>query len=430
MKVYKAASLRGTVNLPGDKSISHRAALLAAMADGESRITNFASSEDCSATLKCVGELGVPVERRDAEVLVFGVGKNGFRKPANALDCQNSGTTMRLMSGILSGQAFDSVLDGDESLRKRPMKRVIGPLGRMGAVIDSNDGRAPLTINGRRPLKSIDLKLEIASAQLKSCVLLAGLNANGTTTVLEPVATRDHTERMLEYFGVQLGRERVSDGIRISVSGGERLTARHISVPGDVSSAAFFLTAAAFCKGSEITMPNVGINPTRSAVLDALQRFGADITISDRREVCGEPTATLSVNGGRRRISERVILKGELIPNLIDELPILAVAGTQLEHGLEIRDAGELRHKESDRIAAVAENLRRMGARIKEFEDGMLVEKSDLKGSTIDSFSDHRIAMAFAIAGLFADGETEIDGAECASVSFPEFFEILERLVN
>lgn len=430
MKVYKAASLRGTVNLPGDKSISHRAAMLAAMADGESRITNFASSEDCSATLKCVGELGVLVERRDAEVLVFGVGKNGFRKPAIALDCQNSGTTMRLMSGILAGQAFDSVLDGDESLRKRPMKRVIGPLGQMGAVIDSNDGRAPLTIHGRRPLQSIDLKLEIASAQLKSCVLLAGLNANGTTTVLEPVATRDHTERMLEYFGVQLGRELVSDGIRISISGDERLTARHISVPGDVSSAAFFLTAAAFCEGSAITMPNVGINPTRSAVLDALQRFGADIAVSDRREVCGEPTATLSLNGGRRRIGERVVLKGELIPNLIDELPILAVAGTQLEHGLEIRDAGELRHKESDRIAAVAENLRRMGARIEEFEDGMLVERSHLKGSLIESFGDHRIAMAFAVAGLFADGETEIDGAECAAVSFPEFFELLGRIAE
>ena len=426
VKITNKSRIEGIVRLPGDKSISHRAAMFAAIAEGTSRIGNFASSADCASTLQCIGKLGVRIERGGPNVIIHGVGKNGLQKPGFEMDCGNSGTTMRLLSGILAGQSFNSSLIGDESLSRRPMKRIIGPLSEMGAAINAVDGHAPLLIEGKNPLKSIVFELPVASAQLKSCVLLAGLNADGETVVIESVPTRDHTERMLRGFGVEVSEEIGPSGTRISVSGSSKLRATDIQVPGDVSSAAFFLVAAASLPGSRIVMPGVGLNPTRTGIIDVLRRFGASIEIGDETVSGGEPIGTLTVGGksGGLGASDNKI-SGPIVANLIDEVPILAVFGTQIDGGIEIRDAGELRIKESDRIAAVTANLRKMGAVIHEFEDGLRVERSSLNGARVDSYGDHRIAMAFAVAGLFARGETEILGAECAAVSFPEFFDVL-----
>lgn len=430
MKTNKAAGVRGEVVLPGDKSISHRAAILSALSDGEAAVTNFGSSADCAATVDCLRDLGVRIDRNGSELRVHGVGKYGLTRPEAELNCENSGTTMRLMSGVLAGQAFDSVLVGDESLQKRPMRRVMDPLNRMGAIVEGRDGCAPLRISGRNPLKAIDHEPAAASAQLKSCVLLAGLNAHGETSVLEKTPTRDHTERMLRWLGVDVRSEAADGGVRISVSGDSRLTARDISVPSDLSSAAFFVVAAGFLDGSNLAMPGVGMNGSRMAVIDVLKRIGVDIEIANKREVCNEPIADITVRGrGSISSAGSNLLSGGVIANLIDEIPILAIAGTQLDGGLEIRNAGELRIKESDRIAAIVENLRRMDANVEEFEDGFRVERSRLKGAKVDSFGDHRIAMAFAVAGLFADGETEIAGAESAAVSFPTFFEELAKII-
>lgn len=405
--------------------------MLAAIADGTSRISNFAASEDCASTLGCLSGLGVVVRREGDRVEIDGRGKHGLREPSADLDCGNSGTTMRLLSGILAGQPFASTLTGDGSLSRRPMKRVIDPLSRMGAMVEATDGHAPLAIRGKSPLESIRFRPPVASAQLKSCVLLAGLFAEGETAVVEGVPTRDHTERMLHGFGVDVRVEATPDGKAISVSGDARLTARDITVPCDISSAAFFLVAASCLEGSRLEMPQVGLNPTRTGVIDVLGRLGADIEITGRTESGGEPIGSLIVKhlagppaaGGN-------LIAGDMVANVIDEVPILAVFGTQVDGGIEIRDAGELRVKESDRIAAVAENLRRMGADVEEFEDGLRVGRSRLKGATIDSFGDHRIAMAFAVAGLLAEGETEIRGAECAAVSFPGFFDVLSSVID
>lgn len=431
MNVLPAKSLRGNVSLPGDKSISHRAAMFSAIAAGTSEIENFAASEDCSSTLKCLGELGVGYERSSTRLTVHGKGKNGLKAPNVPLDCGNSGTTMRLISGILAGQPFETTLIGDESLSSRPMRRVIGPLTEMGATIESVDGHAPLVINGTGNLKAIDYILPVASAQIKSCVLLAGLYAGGETTVTEAVRTRDHTERMLRNLGASVIETDHENGKKITVSGNSQLTGGPIQVPSDVSASAFFAVAAACLKDSHIMMQNVGLNPTRSGFLEVLRGLGAKIEISDTRDAAGEPVGTIEVFGSGELGStpETRVIKGEIIANIIDEIPILAVFGTQIPGGIEIRDAGELRVKESDRIASVVENLRRMGADVTEFDDGLRVGRSDLKGAEIDSFGDHRIAMAFAVAGLFASGETSIIGAECAAVSFPGFFETLESIV-
>ncbi len=433
MKIRRASFLSGSIDLPGDKSISHRAAMIAALADGNTRIDNFATSADCASTLECVKALGVDVQRDGNTVMIKGSGKNGLSQPDRPLDCGNSGTTMRLLAGVLAGQTFESVLIGDESLQKRPMKRVIEPLAKMGAEIRSNDGTAPLMILGRTPLKAIEYQPPVASAQIKSCVLLAGLNSDGVTTVNEPVATRDHTERMLRWFGVEVAIDQVSGSNKIAVSGTSVLTAKHINIPADISSAAFFMVAAACLEGSDITMANVGINPSRRAIFDVLAGLGADVELLDEAEKSNEPVATIRVRGGLRTAAaanDTPILRGEIIANLIDEIPILAILGTQLDNGLEIRDAAELRVKESDRISAVVENLKRMGAAVSEFPDGFRVERTQLKGAQIDSFGDHRIAMAFAIAGLMADGETEIIGSESADISFPGFFETLTSVVK
>ncbi len=428
MIIQPARILRGLIELPGDKSISHRSAIFSAMADGETRISNFATSADCASTILCLQKIGVGIVRHGPEIIVKGVGKNGFTKPLTELDCGNSGTTMRLLAGVLAGQNFDSVLTGDESLSKRPMKRVIGPLQSMGAEIDAAENHAPLRIRGKL-LKSMTHELKVASAQIKSCLLLAGLNADGETSVIENTQTRDHSERMLRWLGCDIREEDFEGGKKLTVSGTATLTARDINVPADISSAAFFLVAAACLPGSEIVLPNVGINSSRRAIIDVLQRFGAEITISDEREVCNEPIATIIVRSGLQPTSAANLVNGRIIANLIDEIPILAILGTQLENGLEIRDAAELRVKESDRISAVVENLKRMKADVEEFPDGFRIGRSQLHGAVVDSFGDHRIAMAFAVAGLFAEGETEINGADCAAVSFPGFFDTLESLL-
>lgn len=430
MKIKPANKLIGTINLPGDKSISHRAAMFSSIAKGATRIENFATSADCASTLSCFEQLGVRVERDGDTVVVHGNGKTGLVGSNKPLDCGNSGTTMRLISGILAGQSFDSVLIGDESLSGRPMRRVIEPLSLMNARIASEDNHAPLTITGRNPLTAIAFEPKVASAQVKSCVLLAGLNADGRTSVLETTPTRDHTERMLGWFGVEVRAEETEKGRWLSVSGDAELVARDLKVPSDVSSAAFFLVAAAALEGSELFLPNVGLNPTRNAIVGVLKDFGADIDIENEREIANEPVADLRVRGGLKQDGKPKLLKGKVIANLIDEIPILAVLGTRLEGGLEIREASELRVKESDRIATVVTNLRKMGATVEEFEDGMRIEKSDLKGASLESYHDHRIAMAFAVAGLFADGETDIAGAEFAAVSFPAFFDILASVAQ
>ncbi|HWS86813.1 MAG TPA: 3-phosphoshikimate 1-carboxyvinyltransferase [Pyrinomonadaceae bacterium] len=446
MRIRPAERLRGRARVPGDKSVSHRAAMLAALAHGKTTIENFSSSADCSSTLEVLRRLGVVVERDGATVRVEGAGADGggpqFRQPAAELDCGNSGTTMRLMAGVLAAQPFASTLTGDESLSGRPMRRVMEPLERMGAKLSAVDGHAPLKVEGRRPLRAIRYEMPVASAQVKSCVLLAGLGAEGRTEVVEPAArTRDHTERMLRWFGVEVGTEELSeeseDGGRVlvSVEGGSRLRARDLVVPGDISSAAFPLAAAALLKGSELELEGVGLNPTRAAVLDTLRGLGVGLTVEDERETSNEPTGLIRVRstGAPKPSAEGAnVIRGGTVAQLIDELPVLAVVGTAVEGGLEIRDARELRVKESDRIATTVANLRAMGADVEEFEDGLRVEGPvRLRGARLQSYGDHRIAMAFAVAALAARGETEIEGAEeCVRVSFPEFFPLLESLTE
>lgn len=440
MKINSADFLEGTIQLPGDKSISHRSAIFAALADGETRIENFASSADCASTLDCLRKLGVEINKDGSTVYIKGVGKDGFTAPIEPLDCGNSGTTMRLLAGVLAGQKFDSVLIGDESLSKRPMRRVIAPLELMGAKIEAEDNHAPLKISGVNPLQAILYVLPVASAQVKSCVLLAGLNAGGKSRVQSPESrvknptSRNHTELMLKYLGAEIEEKFIEteSGFveEISINSDSRLTAKDLIVPSDISSAAFFIVAAACLENSNIVLENVGLNPTRTAILEVLRNFGADIEILNQREVCNEIIGDISVRGHGKLLpkNDSNLVSGDIIANLIDEIPILAVFGTQMKNGLEIRNAEELRVKESDRIAAVVENLRRMNAKVEEFADGFRVEKSDLKGAIVDSFGDHRIAMAFSIAALYASGETEIVGAEHAGISFPEFYETLSTL--
>ncbi len=449
MKIIPARRLRGRVNVPGDKSITHRAALLAALARGRSRITNFSSSADCASTLHCLAQLGVAVEREGSVVRVEGAGAaegggTTFRVPSVALDCGNSGTTMRLLAGVLAGQPFTSTLTGDASLSSRPMRRVTGPVELMGARVKTEEGHAPLVVEGRQPLTAIDYETPVASAQVKSCVLLAGLFAEGRTRVTEAHAlTRDHTERMLRWFGahIETGHATRDDGATVhvaSVEGMRGFAARDFHVPGDISSAAFLTAAAALLPGSELLIEGVGLNPTRTRFLDTLIMLGADARVEDEHDVCNEPVGTLRVRGARDeaepldRGKPALPLRGPDIAQLIDELPVLAVVGTQIEGGLEIREAGELRVKESDRIRTTVENLRAMGAEVEEYEDGLKVHgRARLRGARLDAHGDHRIAMAFAVAALLADGETEIVGAEeCVAVSFPEFFHLLESVTE
>lgn len=430
--------------MPGDKSISHRAAIIAAVAapGGRSHLTNYATSADCAATLACLRQLGVSIERAGNDVLVEGAGTELSHAPIVPLDCGNSGTTMRLLAGVLAGQPFASTMTGDASLCSRPMKRIIEPLEMMGARISSADGRAPLRIEGRRPLAPITYVMPVASAQVKSCLLLAGLNADGRTAVMDQSGvTRDHTERLFDWFGIEVNTapgvvEKIVAPI-VSLTGPAYPSARDCAIPGDISSAAFFIAAAAMLPGSELMINGIGLNPRRAAILEVLRTLGADVRVLETYEQCNEESGDVRVRGTNelRAIDETgkhvSVLDGLLIPMLIDELPLLAVVGTQIEGGLEIRDAAELRVKETDRIGAMVANLRAMGAEVEEYADGLRVAgRRPLRGARLESFGDHRIAMACAVAALLAEGESELAGAEAVAVSFPEFFAMLETIVE
>jgi 3-phosphoshikimate 1-carboxyvinyltransferase len=430
--IEPAKTVRGAVEPPGDKSISHRYGMLAALASGTSELRHYSSAADCQSTLECVQALGAEVRREKDSVRITGHGMRGLKKPWRALDAGNSGTTMRLLAGILAGQNFSSKLTGDESLQRRPMQRVVEPLRRMGAEIRARDDNfAPLEIRGGA-LRPMDYAMPMASAQVKSAVLLAGLFAAGVTSVTEPARTRDHTELALEEFGAMIekqGRTARVHGIAAG-DGTPALAARSLDVPGDLSSAVFFIAAASLLPESNLLIHNVGLNPTRTAILDVFAEMGASISIVSPRCAHGEIVGDLAVRGAELKGG---VLAGEQIPLLIDELPMLAALGSYTLHGIEIRDAKELRVKESDRIAALAENLRRMGAKVEERPDGLRVEgrgAGNLHGAEIEPRGDHRIAMAFAVAALAAEGPTKIRGAECAGVSYPEFFKELERLIE
>ena len=426
--VRPARNIRGSVQLPGDKSISHRYAMLAGIAKGTSRISNYSTGADCASTLGCMRSLGVSWERKPGNVIeVQGRGLT-LASPSEPLDCGNSGSTMRMLSGIVAGQPFTSRMIGDESLSHRPMQRVIQPLTAMGATIKSQDGKPPLEISGGT-LKPIDYKMPVASAQVKSCLLFAGLFAEGETRVEESARTRDHGEVALRAFGAHVDRKSTSGGgNEVRIRGGQCLHGLETGVPGDLSSAAFFLCAAGLFPGSELTVPNLLMNPTRARLLDILMQMGLGISVTQLEEINGELVGSLQVRGGS--LKSATIAGGDSAA-LIDEIPVLAAVAPYTQQGIEVRDAKELRVKESDRIKAVATNLRAMGAQVEEREDGLkILGGQSLRGAEIDSFGDHRIAMAFAVAALRADGETLIRGAESAAISYPEFFNVLEEIAE
>ncbi len=418
--------LQGTVSVPGDKSISHRSLMLSSLAAGTSTITGLLEADDCLSTLAIMRQLGIKITRADTgRYLVEGRGLQGLQEPEDVLDCGNSGTTMRLLTGLLAAQDFYSVLTGDSSLRSRPMARVTEPLSEMGARIWSRQqGLAPLSIHGTS-LSGITFHQPVASAQVKSCLLLAGLYTGEKTTVVEPAPSRDHTERMLQAAGVPL---EIEDGvITLDASAPPRLKPYNLTVPGDISSASFLLAAALMVSKGQLTIENVGINPTRSGILTALDKMGARLDIKNKREISGEPVADLEITSGPLQAIE---LSGDIIPSLIDEIPVLAVLATRAEGTTVISDAEELRVKETDRLAATARELNRLGAGVKEKEDGLEITGpvSLAGGETVKSYHDHRIAMAMAVAGLAADREITIDNSKVISVSFPGFLDILAEL--
>lgn len=427
-QVSEGGRLTGRLRVPGDKSISHRSVMLGALADGVTRITGFLEGADAISTMNVFRALGVRIDGPEqGRVTVHGVGLHGLRPAAAPLDCGNAGTAMRLLMGLLAGQGFESVLVGDSSLMKRPMKRVAEPLSLMGARIDTDDGRPPVHLHPSRGLRGIDYALPMASAQVKSAILLAGLYAQGQTAVTEPAPTRDHTERMLEGFGVRVER----DGARASLRGGQRLRATEIDVPADFSSAAFFLVGASIAPGSDLTLVHVGMNPTRTGLLDILRRMGADISVENLRTVGGEPVAELRVRWAPLRGIE---VPAELVPLAIDEFPVLFVAAACARGRTTVTGAEELRVKESDRIATMAEGLRALGVEARPTPDGMIIEGLEgsgegpaFDGGRIDSHGDHRIAMSFAIAALRARAPIDIDDTLNVATSFPGFPELARR---
>jgi len=421
--VRPARNIAGQVTLPGDKSISHRYAMLAAIADGTTRLENFSTGADCASTLACLRALGVKWERDGSRVTIQGCGPR-LSAPGSSLDCGNSGSTMRMLSGILAGQEFTSELIGDESLSRRPMARVMTPLTAMGAKLEARDGaRPPLRITGGR-LKAIDYKMPVPSAQVKSAVLFAGLFAEGETIVSEPVCTRDHGEQALAAFGAEVKRQ----GNEIRIEGGQKLRAIEADIPSDISSAAFFLCAAALFPGSQVVIGGLLLNPTRARMLDTLISMGVGISVTQLEEQYGELRGTVQIQGGALN---GATIAGADTAALIDEIPVLAAIAPYTSNGIEIRDARELRVKESDRIAALAANLRAMGAHLEEREDGLKIPGGQkLHGAEVDSFGDHRIAMAFAVAALRAEGETKISRADAAVISYPGFFDTLESLAQ
>lgn len=423
--VRPAARVSGSVRVPGDKSISHRYALMAALADGSSKISGYSAGADCAATLRCLDALGVAIRRTpDAVVAIEGRGVRGLAASATALDAANSGTTLRLLAGVLAAHPFSTCISGDTSLERRPMRRVIEPLTRMGARVDSTNGRPPLTVHGAS-LRGIVHRPEVPSAQVKSAVLLAGLQAEGRTVVIEPAATRDHTERALEAFGAHVERH----GDRVEIQGGQRLRGRDLHVPGDLSGAAFWLALAAGTPGAELEIADVGLNPSRTAVLDVIRRAGARVSTTIDREEAGEPIGIVRV--AYHELAGFSIEPGE-VPALIDEIPALAALGAMMPAGsvMCVRGAAELRVKESDRITALAHGLRTLGADVVEFPDGFDLHARAITGGTVDAADDHRLAMAFAIAATAGAAPTVIAGAGAVDVSYPGFFGELARLTG
>ena len=422
--VRPAQRASGRVQLPGDKSISHRYALFGAIADGTTRITGYSSGADCAATLACLRALGVPIEKRQSTVEIDGRGLHGLKPAAGPVDAANSGTTMRLLAGLAAAHPFRTVIVGDESLSRRPMRRVMAPLTEMGAAIHAEDGRPPLTIDGAA-LRGITYRPEVPSAQVKSSVLLAGLHASGRTVVVEPAATRDHTERALAAFGVTVER----DGLSVAVAGGQRLRGREVKVPGDISGAAFWGALAAGLPGSVVEIEGVGLNRSRTALLTILERCGAVVDVQIDTEDAGEPIGRVTIAAGKQH---GFSIGPSEVPGVIDEVPALGALGTLLPPGsvMEVRGAAELRVKESDRITALARGFRAMGADVLEYPDGFRIEARPLHGATVDAAGDHRLAMAFAIAAAGASTPTTITGADAVDVSYPGFFQELERLTS
>ncbi|MFP3388001.1 3-phosphoshikimate 1-carboxyvinyltransferase [Brevibacillus sp. SIMBA_040] len=423
LRVRQTQKIEGTIRVPGDKSISHRAVMFGALANGTTTIEGFLPGADCLSTISCFRSMGIEIEQQGDEVTVQGKGWFGLEEPSEHLEVGNSGTTIRLMAGIMSTQPFHVVMEGDESIAKRPMRRVIGPLRQMGAKIDGRkDGEfTPLSIRGG-DLQAISYQSPVASAQVKSAILLAGLQAKGVTSVTEPHLSRDHTERMLQAFGVQV----VRDGLTVSVEGGQELTGRAISVPGDISSAAFLIAAVMVVPGSSLLIENVGINPSRTGIIDVVKAMGGSLELLNERIVNEEPVADLLVTHSELHGIE---IAGDIIPRLIDEIPVIAVIASQAKGQTIIRDAEELKVKETDRIATVVSQLSKFGAKVTPTDDGMIIEgETSLTGAVIDSHGDHRIGMAMAIAGLAAAGETVVENDEAIDVSFPGFAQLLEKV--
>ncbi|MGA3598554.1 3-phosphoshikimate 1-carboxyvinyltransferase [Lysinibacillus agricola] len=418
---YDKPSLQGTLTIPGDKSVSHRSVMFGAIAKGKTTVDGFLLGEDCLSTIDCFRKLGVKIDVEGTNVSIDSPGIDGWQEPSEVLYTGNSGTTTRLMLGILAGSNVHTVMTGDASIGKRPMRRVIDPLRQMGVHITgrANGQYTPLAIQGTT-LRAIDYHMPVASAQVKSAILLAGLRAEGTTIVRETEISRDHTERMLRQFGAKVDEV---DGV-ISIQGGQTLTGTHVSVPGDISSAAFFLVAGAICEGSKIMLKNVGINPTRDGIIEVLQNMGAAMTLMPNEDSQSEPTATITIETSALK---GTTIEGDIIPRLIDEIPILALLATQAHGKTIIKDAEELKVKETDRITAVVDELKKLGANIEATEDGMIIEgPTPLRGASLKTYGDHRIGMMGAVAALITDGAVTLDDADCIAVSYPPFFEHIE----
>lgn len=425
MLFQKAHSLKGELTIPGDKSISHRAIMLGALSEGTTEISNFLQGADCLSTISCFEKMGISIEKKQSTVLIYGKGLHGLNAPSSLLDVGNSGTTLRLLTGILAGQNFNTTITGDSSIQKRPMERVITPLSQMGADITSNvkNNCAPLSIIGK-PLHSIHYHSPIASAQVKSSILLAGLYADGETSVTEPYLSRNHTELMFNYFGIPT----YIDNNTITIKPVPKLMAKKISVPGDISSAAYFIAAALLVPNSELLLKNVGINPTRNGLLQICKDMGANIQLKNQSTQNGEATADLLI---RTSSLTGVTVEGSIIPTLIDEIPILSILACAAKGTTIIKDAQELKVKESNRINTIVENLTKMGADITATEDGMIINGGkSLYGTTINSYHDHRIAMSFAIAALIAEGKTTISDSECITISYPDFYQQLKKVTQ
>ena len=423
MKINKVSNLNGTITVPADKSITHRSIMLSSLATGKSYIKNYLKSDDCLMTMNAFKQMGVNIEQKEDSLTIIGVGINGLKNPVKEIYAGNSGTTTRLLSGVLAGQNFPSTITGDESLSKRPMKRVIEPLSLMGVNIKAKENNfLPMTILSNGKLNAINYKSPVASAQVKSCILFAGLYADGTTTVTEPIKSRDHSERMFKTFGADIS----VDNLTVSIKHCDKLYAQEINVPCDISSAAFFIVAGLIVPNSNIKILNVNINKTRDGILTVLKNMGADIVLDNVRNVSGEPVADIEIKSSKLN---SISFGKEIVPSLIDEIPIIVLAATQAEGQTVISGAKELKVKESDRIHSVASQLNKMGADIKETDDGFIINgPAKLKGATVESFDDHRIAMMLSIAGLIAEGETEILNSDCVKISFANFYEVLKKV--